>query len=56
VHLSGAPQILLFTAPALAAAILRGRLNARTLLAGVRILAGLAVSLARARLPAEEVA
>ena len=43
-------------ATALAVAILRERLTARTVLAGVLILAGLAVSLARPRLPTEEVA
>jgi drug/metabolite transporter (DMT)-like permease len=43
-------------ATALAVSILGERLTARTLLAGVLILAGLAVSLARPRLPAEEVA
>lgn len=43
-------------ATALAVAILRERLTARAVLAGVLILAGLAVSLARPRLPAEEVA
>lgn len=43
-------------ATALAVAILGERLTARTVLAGILILAGLAVSLARPRLPAEEAA
>ena len=36
--------------------VLNERLTARTVVAGLLILAGLAVSLARRRLPAEEVA
>ena len=43
-------------ASALAVVILKEHLSARTVVAGVLILAGLAVSLARPRLPAEEVA
>jgi drug/metabolite transporter (DMT)-like permease len=43
-------------ATALAIVILNERLTARTIVAGLLILAGLAVSLARPRLPAEEVA
>ena len=43
-------------ATALAIVILNERLTARTVVAGLLILAGLAVSLARPRLPAEEVA
>jgi drug/metabolite transporter (DMT)-like permease len=43
-------------ATSLAIVILNERLTARTVVAGLLILAGLAVSLARARLAAEEVA
>ncbi len=59
---TGASQVAVYVflqpliAAALAVVILKEQLNARTVLAGVLILGGLAVSLARPRLPAEEVA